>query len=89
MHHPLIPDNTCAKWITAGEAYPGGKLPIFTQGSARFGQPRGAQGNNYLIENYMQLKEECGEWQVSIRNGVAAGIVSPARPNAHILRREK
>lgn len=89
MHHPLIPDNTCYKWITSGEAYPGGKLPLFTQGSARFGQPRGATGINLLIENYMQLKEECGEWQVKIKNGIVAGMVSPGRPNAHILRRAK
>jgi len=89
MHHPLIPDNTCCKWVTTGEAYPGGRLPLWTQGSARFGQPRGATCLNYLIENYMQLKEECGEWQVPVRNGVAAGMVSPGRPNAHILRREK
>ncbi|MFC2008101.1 thiolase family protein [Chloroflexota bacterium] len=89
MHHPLIPDNTSYEWIIAGEAYPWGRLPLWTQGSARFGQPRGATCINYLIENYVQLKEECGEWQVPIRNGVAAGMVSPGRPNAHILRREK
>jgi len=37
----------------------------------------------------MQLKEECGERQVPIRHGAAAGMVSPGRPCAHILRREK
>jgi len=89
MHHPLVPDNTCYKFITSGEAYPWGKFPIFTLGSARFGQPRGSQALNYLIEGYMQLKEECGEWQVPIRHGAAAGMVSPGRPAAHILRREK
>ena len=89
MHHPQVPDNTCYKFVTNGEAYPGGKLPIFTLGSARFGQPRGAQAINYFIEGYMQLKEECEEWQVPIRHGVAAGMVSPGRPAAHILKREK
>jgi len=88
MHHPLVPDNTCFKFVTSGEAYPWGKLPLFTLGSARFGQPRGAQALNYLIEGYMQLKEECGERQVPIRHGAAAGMVSPGRPCAHILRRE-
>lgn len=89
MHHPLVPENTAPKFILDGEGYPWGKFPVMTLGSARFGQPRGSQGLNYLIENYMQLKGECGEWQVPVKKGAAAGITSPGRPNAHILRREQ
>ncbi|MFC1872833.1 thiolase family protein [Chloroflexota bacterium] len=89
MHHPDIPHGTAPKWFTEGEAYPDGKLPACTLGAARFGEPRGALGINLLIENYMQLKEECGEWQVPIRKGVAAGCCSPGRPAFQILRREQ
>ncbi len=88
MHHPLVPDNTAYKFITSGEGYPDGKLPFLTLGSARFGQPRGAQALNYVIEGYMQLKEECGEWQVPIKRGVVASMTSPGRPVAVILKRE-
>ncbi len=89
MHHPHIPAGRAPKWFTEGEAYPGGKLPACTLGSARFGQPRGATGINYLIDNYMQLKEECGERQVPLKNGIAAGGTSPGRPAFHILKRER
>jgi acetyl-CoA C-acetyltransferase len=89
MHHPEIPRGRAPKWFTEGQAYPNGKLPINTLGVARFGAPRGALGLNFLIENCMQLKEECGSWQVPIKNGLAAGCVSPVRPAVHILRREK
>jgi acetyl-CoA C-acetyltransferase len=89
MGHPLIPNGRAPKWFTEGEAYPGGKLPACTLGEARFGEPRGALGVNFLIEAYMQLKEECGEWQVPLRHGFAAGCLSPARPVVFILRRER
>ena len=88
MHHPDILPGKAPKWFTEGEAYPGGKLPVTTLGAAKFGEPRGSHGINFLIENYMQLKEECGEWQVPLRNHVAGGGVSPGRPALHILRRE-
>jgi acetyl-CoA acetyltransferase len=88
MHHPDILPGRAPKWFTEGEAYPGGKLPVTTLGAAKFGEPRGSHGINFLIENYMQLKEECGEWQVPLRNHVAGGGVSPGRPALHILRRE-
>ena len=88
MHHPLVPDNTAYKFITSGEGYPWGKLPFCTLGSARFGQPRGAQALNYVIESYMQLKEECGERQVPTKHGLAASMTSPGRPVAIIVKRE-
>ena len=83
MHHPDIPHGKAPKWFTEGEAYPGGKLPACTLGEARFGEPRGSHGVNFLIENYMQLKEECGEWQVPIKRGVAAGCLS--REDLHFI----
>ena len=89
MHHPDIPPGRAPKWFTEGEAYPSGKLPACTLGGARGGEPRGAVGINFLIENYMQLKEECGEWQVPLKNYAAAGCLSPLRPAFHILRREQ
>lgn len=89
MHHPEIPPGRAAAWFTEKEAYPGGKLPVCTLGAAKFGEPRGAHGINFLIENYMQLKEECADRQVPVRNYVAAGCVSPGRPAFHILRRER
>jgi acetyl-CoA acetyltransferase len=88
MHHPYIPPGRAPKWFTEGEAYPSGKLPACTLATQRGGQPVGATGIMYLIENYMQLKEECGGWQVSLKNGIAAGGTSPGRPSFHILRRE-
>jgi acetyl-CoA C-acetyltransferase len=89
MHHPYITPGRAPKWFTEGEALPGGKLPACTLATQRGGQPVGATGIMYLIENYMQLKEECGAWQVPLKNGVAAGGTSPGRPSFHILKREQ
>ncbi len=89
MRHPLIPHGKASKWFTEGEAYPGGKLPCCTLGSARFGQPRGASCVNYLIEGTQQLREECGDRQVRIKKGVTAGGTSPGRPAFFIMKREK
>ncbi len=89
MHHPDIPPGRAPKWFTEGQAYPTGKLPVDTSGAAKFGHPRGAIGVFYLIENYMQLKEECGQRQVPLRNYIAAAGTSPGRPAFHIERREK
>jgi hypothetical protein len=89
MQHPYIPHGRAPKWFTEGEAYPNGRLPLCTLGEARFGEPRGAIGINFLIELYMQLKEECSERQVPLKNGIGAGCLSPGRPAVFIVRRER
>jgi acetyl-CoA C-acetyltransferase len=89
LHHPLIPEGKAPKWFSEGEAYPNGKFPICTQGSAKFGQPRGATCLNFLIECTQQLREEAGSWQVPIKNGLAAGGTSPGRPMYFVVKREK
>ena len=88
LKHPLIKPGRAPKWFTEGEAYPDGKLPCCTLGSARFGQPRGALGLNYIIEGFQQLTEQRGDRQVPIKNGIAAGGNSPGRPALLIMRRE-
>jgi acetyl-CoA acetyltransferase len=89
LGHRDLPRGAAPKFYTEGQTYPGGKLPCDTQGSAKFGQARGAVGLNYIIENYMQLKQEAGKWQCPIKNGVAASGMSIGRPAVSVIMRER
>lgn len=89
LGHPEIPYGYGPKFISKGEGYPNGKLPILTCATTKSGQPRGAVALDFVIENYLQLSEKAGERQVKVRNGWAASGTSPERPTIIILRREK
>lgn len=89
LGHPDIPKGYGPKFISKGECYPGGKLPAFTCGTVRGGQPRGPIHLDYVIENCYQLLGQAQERQVPLKNYLAASGTSPMRPTIVIVRREK
>jgi acetyl-CoA C-acetyltransferase len=87
LGHPDIPLGKAPKWYSEGQAMPGGNLPCNTAGVFRSYNP-GAICLQYTIENVLQLREDAGKRQCTMKRYIAACVVSPLRPWCLVIGRE-
>ena len=68
----FCPKGEAGKLMMEGEFDRNGRLPINPSGGLKaHGHPIAATGVGQICENYWQLREELGDRQVKLKNGIA------------------